>query len=59
MTWLASDGTFTYWEAELYEPHRRLRYAFEIHDENEELWYTEDGISRTAKSAEWLSGYFN
>src|SRR2546427_4223304 len=22
MTWLASDGTFTYWEAELHEPNR-------------------------------------
>jgi len=25
MTWLADDGVFNYWEAELHEPNRRLR----------------------------------
>ncbi len=59
MTWLASDGVFTYWEAELYEPHRRLRYAFQIREGAEEIWYTEDGYSRTPATAGWLSGFFN
>ncbi len=61
MTWLANDGTFTYWEAELYEPHRRLRYAFHIvsHDKHEQIWYTEDGFSTTPTTERWLSGLFN
>ncbi len=61
MTWLSSDGVFTYWEAELYEPHRRLRYAFHIisHENNEHLWYTEDGFSTTQTTERWLSGLFN
>ncbi len=59
MTWLASDGVFTYWEAELYEQHRRFRYAFQIRSGAEEMYYTEDGLSRTASQGSWLSGYFN
>jgi len=59
MTWLASDGTFTYWEAELHEPNRRLRYSFQIRDANEEVWYTEDGYSPTPSQPGWLSGFFN
>ena len=59
MTWLASDGTFTYWEAELHEPNRRLRYAFQIRDSNEEIWYTEDGYSLTPSHPGLLSGLFN
>lgn len=59
MTWLASDGVFTCWEAELYEPHRRFRYAFQIRSGAEEIYYTEDGFSRTASQGGWLSGYFN
>jgi len=59
MTWLASDGVFTYWEAELHEPHRRLRYAFQIRSEAEEVFYTEDGYSYALSEGGWLSGYFN
>ena len=59
MTWLASDGVFTYWEAELYEPHRRLRYAFSIREGEDEVAFTEDGILRDAVSGGWLSGFFN
>ena len=59
MTWLASDGVFTYWEAELYEPHRRLRYAFLIREGGNEVSFTEDGVSRTAVNSGWLSGFFN
>jgi cyclomaltodextrinase / maltogenic alpha-amylase / neopullulanase len=59
MTWLASDGVFTYWEAELYEPQRRFRYAFQIRSGEEEMNYTEDGASGTASQGGWLSGYFN
>ncbi len=59
MTWLASDGVFTYWEAELYELHRRFRYAFQIRSGDEEIYYTEDGYSSTAPQGGWLSGYFN
>lgn len=59
MTWLASDGVFTCWEAELYEPHRRFRYAFQIRSGAEEIYYTEDGFSRIASQGGWLSGYFN
>ncbi len=59
MTWLASDGVFTYWEAELYEPHRRLRYYFQIREGAEEIWYTEDGYSHKAVAGNWLSGFFN
>ncbi|HCF84933.1 MAG TPA: alpha-glycosidase [Ktedonobacter sp.] len=59
MTWLASDGLFHYWEAELHEPYRRLRYAFQIRDASEEVWYTEDGYSHTPSQGGWLSGFFN
>jgi cyclomaltodextrinase len=59
MTWLASDGVFTYWEAELHEHHRRLRYAFQIRSEAEEIFYTEDGYSSASSQGGWLSGFFN
>ncbi len=59
MTWLADDGAFTYWEAELREPNRRLRYGFHIRDVYEEIWYTEDGYSYTPTEAGWLRGFFN
>jgi cyclomaltodextrinase / maltogenic alpha-amylase / neopullulanase len=59
MTWLAGDGVFTYWEAELYEPHRRFCYAFEIRCGVEEIYYTEDGYSHATSPGGWLSGYFN
>ena len=59
MTWLASDGVFTYWEAELHEHHRRLRYAFQIRSESEEIYYTEDGYSHATSQSGWLSGFFN
>ena len=59
MTWLASDGVFIYWEAALYEPQRRFRYAFQIRSGEEELYYTEDGVNRTTSHGGWLSGYFN
>src|SRR5579863_9188335 len=53
MVWIADDGLFTYWEAELYEPHRRLRYAFQIREGAKEVWYTEDGSSSTLPKARW------
>lgn len=59
MTWLASDGVFTYWEAELHEHHRRLRYAFLIRSETGEIYYTEDGYTSGSSQGGWLSGFFN
>ncbi len=59
MTWIASDGPFTYWEAELHEAHRRLCYYFEIREGSETLWYSEEGYSSILPSTKkWLSGLF-
>jgi cyclomaltodextrinase / maltogenic alpha-amylase / neopullulanase len=59
MTWFASDGIFTYWEAELHEQSRRFRYAFQIRSGAEEVFYTEDGSISAPSHGGWLSGFFN
>ncbi|GMB08868.1 alpha-glycosidase [Thermolongibacillus altinsuensis] len=39
-----SDDLFDYWFTAIIPPYRRLRYGFELHDENDMLIYTEKGF---------------
>ncbi|MCU6712892.1 glycoside hydrolase family 13 protein [Paenibacillus sp. J5C_2022] len=42
---IASDELFDYWQAELTPPYGRLRYAFQLIDGEQQLWYTEQGFT--------------
>ncbi|HET7628918.1 MAG TPA: alpha-glycosidase [Bacillales bacterium] len=39
-----SDDLYDYWFVEITPPYRRLRYGFEVSDQNESLVYTEKGF---------------
>ncbi|MCG7410453.1 alpha-glycosidase [Paenibacillus sp. ACRRX] len=41
---LASDEWFDYWQAEVVPLHLRLRYAFQLTDDEQSIWYTEKGF---------------
>lgn len=40
----ATDSLFDYWEIKITPPHRRLRYGFQLHGNNEKLVFTEKGF---------------
>lgn len=40
----ASDSTFDYWECKITPPHRRIRYGFELKNQQQSLLYTEKGF---------------
>ncbi|MBN2908459.1 glycoside hydrolase family 13 protein [Polycladomyces sp. WAk] len=47
-----SDAWFDYWEGVIPAPHRRVRYAFYLEDENgDSLWYGESGFSSDRREA--------
>lgn len=43
----ASDSLFEYWEVAIQPPFRRLRYAFQLEEGNEQVWMTERGFQTT------------
>ncbi|MFX3674483.1 MAG: alpha-glycosidase [Paenisporosarcina sp.] len=40
----AKDALYDYWEVNITPPHRRIRYGFELHANDETLLYTEKGF---------------
>ncbi|WP_394187639.1 glycoside hydrolase family 13 protein [Paenisporosarcina quisquiliarum] len=40
----ASDSIFDYWECKITPPHRRIRYGFELKNQQESYLYTEKGF---------------
>ncbi|MFD1039756.1 alpha-glycosidase [Virgibacillus byunsanensis] len=46
----ASDELFDYWLVEISPPYRRLRYGFELTNEEEKIVYTETGFYNVAPS---------
>jgi cyclomaltodextrinase len=43
----ATDQAFDYWQLSITPPFRRLRYAFQLTDANENVWLTEQGFQQT------------